>query len=119
MHDNQEQDRSVFGLSENQAAMLAYIGFFITGILILIREKKSIFVRFCALQSTIFFTLTTAIEILISTTFSWLPQIGPLVLSLTTTAVMISLILLAYNAFKGKMLRVPILGNICWKIINK
>ena len=112
-------NKSVFGLSENAAGMVAYIGFFITGVIFLILEKKSHFVRFCALQSTIFFIITTIIEILISTTFEKHPVGGPIVLSIATTCVIISLIYLAITAYKGKLVKIPIIGNICEKVLGK
>ena len=112
-------NKSVFGLSENRVAMVAYIGFFIAGIVIFIMEKESRFVRFCAIQSTIFFIITTAVEIAISTTFERLPIVGPVILSIATTAVMISLVYLAYKANKGKYVMIPIIGNVCSKIVDK
>ena len=111
-------NKSVFGLDENVVAMIAYIGFFIAGIIIFVMEKKSKFVRFCALQSTIFFIFTTAVEIALSTTFDKLHIVGPIILSIVTTAVVISLVYLAYTAYKGITVKIPLIGNICSKIVG-
>ena len=111
-------NKSVFGRSETSVAMIAYLGFFITGIAIFTLERENRFVRFCALQSTIFFTMTTLVEIAISTTFDAQPLIGPVVLALVTTGVIASLIYLTSSAYKRRMVSIPLIGTICLKIVG-
>src|SRR5699024_12460538 len=52
--DNGNGNSSI-GLDENVAAVLAYLATFISGIIFLFVEKKSEFVRFHAIQSTVLF----------------------------------------------------------------
>jgi uncharacterized membrane protein len=51
--------RSSTGLDENVAGFFCYILGFITGIVFLVVEKRSSFVRFHAMQSTITFSASS------------------------------------------------------------
>jgi uncharacterized membrane protein len=51
----EEKQKSSTGLEENVAGFLSYLFGFITGIVFLVVEKKSSFVKFHAMQSTITF----------------------------------------------------------------
>ena len=63
-----EKGQSSTGLEENVAGFFCYLLGFITGIVFLMVEKKSSFVKFHARQSTITFLIVLAL--------SWIPVIG-------------------------------------------
>ena len=63
-----EKEQSSTGLDENVAGFFCYLLGFVTGIVFLIVEKKSSFVKFHARQSTITFLIVLAL--------SWIPVIG-------------------------------------------
>ena len=114
-------NKSVFGLNENMAAALAYLGFFITGIVILVLERENKFVRFAALQSTILFLPI----FIITTVLGWIalmPLLGwifGLVSWVIGVLAFLAWIYLMLTAYKGQPVKVPILGDICWDQVNK
>jgi len=68
----QETGQSSTGLDENVAGLLCYFLGFITGIVFLVVEKKSRFVKFHAMQSTITFLSLFVISVVLG----WIPIIG-------------------------------------------
>ena len=71
----EEKERSSTGLDENVAGFLCYLFGFVTGIVFLVVEKESRFVKFHAMQSTITFLGLFVISFIIG----WIPIIGLLV----------------------------------------
>jgi len=123
-------NKSVFGLDENIAALVAYVGTFVTGIIVLVMEKENKFVRFAALQSTVFFlgilVLNIAVNILVSILgaipfLGWI--IGGLLGWLLPTAIGLlsfgAWIYLMYTAYKGQKFKLPIVGDIVEQQIEK
>ena len=107
--------KSIFGLSENVAGALCYAGFFFSGIIILVMEKENRFVRFHALQSTLWFMVLGVA----STVAGWLPIIrGPLG-SLIWLVTVLSWLFLIYNAFMGKQYKIPMIGDTVEAQINR
>lgn len=99
---------SSLGLDANLAAMLAYAGFFLfTGVLMLLIERKSRFVRFHALQSVL-------IAIALTLTYAFLgvmPLIGLLAPAVWMGSVVLWLALML-KAYRGEMYKVPVLGDL-------
>jgi len=108
-------NKSVFGLNENLAAALAYLGVYVSGIIILVLERENKFVRFAALQSTIFFATLTLLSILVG----WLPILGFLLSRAIGFVGFVTLVYLVFTAYKGQAVKLPILGDICWEQVNK
>jgi uncharacterized membrane protein len=100
----EEKEKSSTGLEENVAGFLCYLLGFITGIVFLIVEKKSHFVKFHAKQSTITFLGLFVISLIIG----WIPVIGTLVLILT----LILWLLLMIRALQGKRYALPFAGKL-------
>ena len=100
----EEKERSSTGLEENVAGFLCYLLGFITGIVFLIVEKKSHFVKFHAKQSTITFLGLFVISLIIG----WIPVIGTLVLILT----LILWLLLMIKALQGKRYALSVVGKL-------
>src|SRR5512147_1806076 len=73
---DEEKQKSSTGLDENVAGLLCYLLGFVTGIIFLVVEKKSNFVKFHAKQSTITFLCLFVMSLLVG----WIPVIGTLVL---------------------------------------
>ena len=117
--------KSIFGLDENLAAALSYVGLFFSGIAVLIMERENKFVRFHALQSTLWFLFLAILSWVLNLIASF-PVIGWLlgilinpilwVLGLVTFA---SWVFLMYKAYKGESFKLPIIGDIVWAQINK
>jgi uncharacterized membrane protein len=95
------------GLDENVAGFLCYLFGFVTGIVFLAVEKKSRFVKFHAMQSTITFLSLFVIMIIIG----WIPIIGLLVYPIWILSLILWLILMI-KALKGERYLLPIVGNM-------
>ena len=107
--------KSVFGLNENLAAVLCYAGFFFSGVIILVMEKENRYVRFHALQSTLWFMVLGVVR----TVVSWLPIIrGPLGWALGVVTVL-SWLFLMYTAFAGKRYKIPMIGEVAEAQVNR
>ena len=100
----EEKEKSSTGLEENVAGFLCYLLGFITGIVFLIVEKKSSFVKFHAKQSTITFLGLFVISLIIG----WIPIIGTLILILS----LILWLVLMIKALQGKRYSLPIVGKM-------
>jgi uncharacterized membrane protein len=94
-------------LEENVAGFLCYLIGFITGILFLVVEKKSSFVKFHAKQSTITFLGLFVITLLIG----WIPLIGLLVYPIWVLSLILWLFLMI-KALQGKWYSLPIVGKM-------
>lgn len=99
-----EKEKSSTGLDENVAAFLCYLFGFITGIVFLVVEKKSSFVKFHAMQSTITFLGLFVISLILG----WIPIIGVLILVLS----LILWLFLMIKALQGKRYSLPIVGKM-------
>ena len=95
-----EKEQSSTGLEENVAAFLCYLLGFVTGIVFLVVEKRSSFVKFHARQSTITFLIILAL--------SWIPVVGFLFWILGICLWLILMI----KALQGKRYLLPIVGNL-------
>ncbi|NWG02049.1 MAG: DUF4870 domain-containing protein [Syntrophaceae bacterium] len=103
----EEKDKSSTGLDENVAGFLCYLFGFITGIVFLVVEKKSRFVKFHAMQSTITFLSFFVITIIIG----WIPIIGLLVYPIWIFSLILWLILMV-KALRGERYLLPIVGKM-------
>jgi uncharacterized membrane protein len=96
--------RSSTGLEENVAGFLCYLLWFVTGIVFLVVERESRFVKFHAKQSTITFLVLFVILLLIG----WIPVIGAMVWILS----LVLWLLLMIKALQGKQYSLPIVGKV-------
>ncbi len=100
----EEKQKSSTGLDENVAGFLCYLFGFVTGIVFLVVEKESRFVKFHAMQSTITF-LSLFVILLI---FGWVPVIGTFLFIFT----FILWLVLMIKALQGKKYLLPIVGKM-------
>jgi uncharacterized membrane protein len=115
------------GMTANTAGLLCYVALWVTGIVFVVLEKKSTFVKFHAWQSIITFGALTVIQIIMSilgaiaiSTLSYglwrFANVLGIIIWVITVALWIVLMLLAYQ---GKMWKVPLAGNWAEKQANK
>jgi uncharacterized membrane protein len=119
------------GMSANVAGLLCYVAGWITGIVFVVLEKKSTFVKFHAWQSIITFGVLFVVWLILSrmlidigwgnlfypnwgliragTVLGWIIGLGMLALW----------IILMIQAYQGKMWKVPLAGNWAEKQANK
>ena len=96
------------GLDPKVAGLLCYLGIFVTGIIFLVIEKNSRFVKFHAMQSIILFGGL----FILTTIFNMIPFIGWLVNVLLVPLTFIAWILMMLMALRGSWFKVPYVGDI-------
>ncbi|MFZ5845019.1 MAG: DUF4870 domain-containing protein [Patescibacteria group bacterium] len=101
--------------NENLMAAAAYLLGFITGIIFLLVEKQSRFVRFHAMQSTLLFGGLFIVNIVLG----FIPILGWLVGLLLSFAAFILWIVLMWKAFQGEMYKLPYVGEMAEKQLAK
>ena len=107
-------ERSSTGLDANIAAALAYLAGFITGIVMLIIEKESRFVRFHAMQSTVVFVAVLIMSVVINS----IPILGAFLYAfLLFPAVVIVWLVLMFKAYNRETFKLPIAGDFAEKQI--
>jgi uncharacterized membrane protein len=95
------------GLDANLAGMLCYLLGFLTGVLFLVIERDSRFVRFHAYQSL----LTFGAVFVISVGTHLVPLIGPLVGFLLPIVTFAVWVVLMVQAFRGRRFKLPWVGD--------
>jgi len=93
----------------NNAATLSYGLGWLTGIFILVLEKQNRFVRFHAMQSTLFFGSLQILVLIVPPPYQ----------SLVFLLAFIGWIVLPLMAFQGKCVELPIIGDIAGKYANR
>lgn len=127
------------GMDPKVAATISYI--WIVGVIFFFLEKENRFVRFHAMQSILFGIATSVIMMVlvviaviltfafgiggalvgggIGTLISMLVWLIWLIFWLLAMACFIGLIFAAVKAYRGEMFKLPIIGNMAEKIVNK
>ncbi len=103
------------GLSANVAGLLCYVAGWITGIVFLVLEKRSTFVKFHAYQSIMTFGVLTVAQLVLR----WIPFAGWVLNILIGILMFILWIILIIQAGSGKMWKVPWAGDWAEKQISK
>ncbi|MFH0864360.1 MAG: DUF4870 domain-containing protein [Candidatus Gottesmanbacteria bacterium] len=101
--------------NENLIGALTYLLGFVTGIIFLLVEKNSKFVRFHAMQSTILFGGIFIANIALG----FIPILGWLVGLLLSLLAFVLWIVLMWKAFQGEMYKLPYVGEIAEKQLAK
>ena len=117
--------KSIFGLNENIAAALSYVLGPISGLFVLIAERENKFVRFHALQSTMWFLFLWILYWIVGL-ISGLPIIGFILGIVLIPLVWIwrllfvsSRIFLVFQALIGRTFKLPFVGEVVWNQIHK
>ena len=103
--------KTALGLDENLEGVLCYVLGFLTGIVFLILEKKSSFVRFHAMQSTVTFI---GIFVL-SAVLGFIPIIGWILIPVLYLLSLVLWLLLMYKAYVGERFKLPVVGDFAEK----
>jgi len=120
--------KSVFGLDENIAAALSYILGPFSGIAVLIMERENKFVRFHALQSTIWFVFLMVAGWVLrfaGAVLGAIPILGWFVGIVLGSALFVGSVLyvaskiyLMLKAYGGVTFKLPIIGEVVWNQVN-
>ena len=109
------ESESSTGLSANVAGLLCYVLTWVTGIIFVVLEKKSTFVKFHAWQSIMTFGVLTVAELILA----WIPFVGWILSILIGILIFVLWIILMIQAGTGKMWKVPLAGDWAEKQANK
>lgn len=101
--------------NENLMGAVSYLLGFITGIVLLLVEKQSKFVRFHAMQSTILFGGLFVVNVVLG----FIPLLGWLAGLLLSLLGFILWIVCLWKAFQGEMYKVPYVGDLAEKQLAK
>jgi uncharacterized membrane protein len=105
----QHTEKTSSGIDANIAAALSYLVGFVTGIIFLLVEKENRFVRFHAMQSTLFFLGLLIVQILLQV----VPLIGFLVfLFVLMPFSVIAWLFLMFKAYQGEQFMLPVVGQM-------
>ncbi|WP_327205136.1 DUF4870 domain-containing protein [Paenibacillus sp. Soil522] len=102
-----QPDGSSTGLDPKVAGLLCYLGGFVTGIIFLILEKRSRFVKLHAVQSVVVSVALIVLNIL----FGFIPLIGWLLGLLLAPVSFILWIGLMLLTLQGKLSKLPVIGD--------
>lgn len=108
-------------LDPNTAAGLSYLAWWITGLIFFLIEKQNRFVRFHAMQSILTFVAISILYVVIGIIAS-IPYIGLVSCILWPVVGLGSLALWIYlmiNAFQGKYVKLPIVGDYAERFANQ
>lgn len=126
--------KSSTGLDENIAALLTYILGWVSGLVFFLIEKDSKLVRFHAMQSILLSVLalivcivgwivTFVLVLILSQLADVMGALAGLVATLVWliigAALLIAVIMCLVKAYQGKFFKLPVIGNLAEKIVNK
>ncbi|WP_338553749.1 DUF4870 domain-containing protein [Paenibacillus sp. KS-LC4] len=115
MQQINQPDQSSTGLDPKVAALLCYVLGFISGIIFLVLEKNSRYVKFHAMQSIITFGGLLVVSMIVNI----IPVIGTLIGALLSILGFVLWIFLMLQAYQGKPFKLPYVGDIAEKQANQ
>jgi len=126
--------KSSTGLDENIAALLTYVLGWVSGLVFFLIEKDSKLVRFHAMQSILFSVLVgvvcfvgwivTLVFVVVAAQLAdvmgtLVGLIATLIWVIIGAGLLIALIMCLVRAYQGKFFKLPVIGNLAEKIVNK
>lgn len=103
--------RSSTGLDANIAAVLAISVTWISGLVFLLLERESPFVRFHAMQSFIFFGAVTLVAVVVAA----VPVLPSALTALVSVIALAAWVVLLVQALRGRWFALPVVGRIARK----
>ena len=108
-------EKTSTGIKPNVAGLLCYIAGWVSGLIFLLIEKESKFVRFHAIQSIAIYVVLFVIYMV----FWFIPIIGWIINIFIGLAMFILWIVLMYKAYHGEQFKLPIVGDFAEKQVNQ
>jgi uncharacterized membrane protein len=112
--ERMRKEASTTSLSPDVAALLCYVGGWVSGIIFLIIEQKSRFVRFHAAQSIIVFGAISIIHSL----FNQIPLAGRFFSVVIGIFTFVLWIILMVKAYHGEIFKVPLAGELAERLLG-
>jgi|WetSurMetagenome_2_1015567.scaffolds.fasta_scaffold689995_2 uncharacterized membrane protein len=114
MEDNTGRETSL-EMDESFEALLCYSFGWVTGIIFLVLEKNSVFVRFHAMQSLLAFGCLSVVMIILV----MIPYVGFFMASCLWLIGVALWAILMWKAYRGESFRLPLIGDLADKLVNK
>ena len=108
-------EKSSTGLDENVAGLLCYVLGWVSGLVFVLLEQESKFVRFHAMQSIYVFGTLTVAGIIIG----WIPFIGGVIAGLIGLLGFVLWIVLIIKAYQGVQFKVKWAGDFAEKWVSR
>ena len=108
-------EKTSTGIKPNVAGLLCYIAGWVSGLIFLLIEKESKFVRFHAIQSISIYVVLFVVYLI----FMFIPVIGLIIDILLGIVMFVLWILLMYKAYEGEKFKLPIIGDFAEKQANQ
>lgn len=115
MEDSNQNETSSTGLDEHIAGLLCYLGTFVTGLIFILLEKKSLFVKFHAMQSLVTFLSLWIVYLILDV----IPLIGWFLRTLVSLFGLAIWIVLMIKAYQKELYRLPIASDIAETLMKK
>ena len=111
----EETKKSTFGLDKKVACALTYVLGWVSGLIFLLSEKEDKEIRFHAMQSIIFFGGANIIQIFIGR----IPFVGWSLMPLLGILAFVVWLVCIIKAYQGEKFKLPVVGDIAEKQVNK
>jgi len=110
-----ETKKSTFGLDKNIAAAACYFGWWITGLIFFVSEKKDKDIKFHAMQSILFFAVIMML-LMVLRVFWFL---GVFISGFVWLGAFAVWLILMLKAYQGEKFKLPVIGDIAEKQASK
>lgn len=108
-------EKSSTGLAENVAGLLCYVLGWVSGLVFVLIEQKSDFVRFHAMQSIYVFGILHIAAIVLG----WIPIIGGVLGWIILAVICVLWIFLMVKAYQGVKFKMPWAGNSAERWVSR
>jgi len=112
-----KKPKTSLGLEENVVGLLCYLVFWVTGLLFLLLEKESKFVRFHAMQSLVTFLSLMIVVWILSFIAIFVWVLSPLAW-LVNILIIILWIVGMIKAYQGEMYKFPVFGDLAESLLK-
>ena len=112
-------EKSSTGLTENVAGLLCYVLGWVSGLVFVLIEQESKFVRFHAIQSIYVFGVYTIAIIIILAILGWIPVLGFIISALLWVVWVGLAIFLMAKAYLGVTYKLPWVGDLAEKWVSR
>jgi len=111
--------KSSTGLNENVAGLLCYVLGWVSGLVFVLIEKESKFVRFHAMQSIYVFGIYTVAWIIINAILGWIPILGFIINVLLWVAWIGLAVFLMIKAYQGVQFKIKWAGDYAERWVSR
>ena len=112
-------EKSSTGLDENVAGLLCYVLGWVSGLVFVLLEQESKFVRFHAMQSIYVFGVYTVAGIIIGAIFGWIPILNIIIYVLIWGFGVGLAVFLMIKAYQGVQFKVKWAGDFAERWVSR